>query len=838
LVPELTDPTLNTGINLFIVGDVKQSIYGFRNADVRVFTKAIQDITSINKLKVETDEISSMPLESMNYDRDYEESEFLGKNRLTSTFRLLAIPAAFTNFVFRNLMNNSKSEFEVMYEDLICSRNIEKLQIANGRIIADDECGKIVFLISEKTPSDTDSENFGAESTNSNDEDITDLTEELNIASYIQSIIGSKLFSSKDGNLIDYKDIAVLSHKTTNFSKLSKVLHQSKIPHIFNGGQGFYKTSEVDDLLTFLRFIYNPNDDISFVALMRSPYMNFSDSEILKIRKYNLSRTLWDNFSELAKVELWDKVRKFYKMLNGIRNYSVSQTIPTVIYKIIETFGLSGKNVIESSYEQRTANINKFMDMARNFESQGFKNLIDFVDEVNFISENSIRESEAPVISDDNVVNILTIHGSKGLQFPVVILYNTNSASGNDSYMQVSQHFGISFKLNLANDMNYENKNITPFSFINKLIHDQMIEAEAKRVLYVAMTRAEEILVISALLDTNKEGGFKKTKSYLRLILEGMQLDADKLINLNVLKTELGLRLNDRIQNFKIEFNPEIITTFIKSINTKIKEQSTVPLNLNSNVNSKQMNELFSASKFMTYQNDSEEYLFRYLLGFLDDDNEPINDGLRQSDDEPIGVFPGKIIHAVMEKIKLCTDEMGSVNEDNLRRIISSITLSDAFGELNKLNNRVLSECKAVTETKLIRSELENLKSAEFEKTMLMPVGDNFINSIVDVFFTNSKKEIEIWDWKTNLVNSISETKVLAEKYRIQMKIYAYLASKYEPEQMSFKTRLLFTRLAKQNIDDEKWTYEFTWSRAELEEFEQSLKGQISEMRDKLYFWL
>jgi ATP-dependent exoDNAse (exonuclease V) beta subunit len=404
--------------------------------------------------------------------------------------------------------------------------------------------------------------------------------------------------------------------------------------------------------------------------------------------------------------------------------------------------------------------------------------------------------------------------------------------------MQVSQQFGISFKLNLANDMNYENKNITPFSFINKLIHDQMIEAEAKRVLYVAMTRAEEILVISALLDTNKEGGFKKTKSYLRLILEGMQLDADKLINLNVLKTELGLRLNDRIQNFKIEFNPEIITTFIKSINTKIKEQSTVPLNLNSNVNSKQMNELFSASKFMTYQNDSEEYLFRYLLGFLDDDNELINDGLRQSDDEPIGVFPGKIIHAVMEKIKLWTDEMGSVNEDNLRRIISSITLSDAFGESNKLNNRVLSECKAVTETKLIRSEIVNLKSAEFEKTMLMPVGDNFINSIVDVFFTNSKKEIEIWDWKTNLVNSISETKVLAEKYRIQMKIYAYLASKYEPEQMSFKTRLLFTRLAKQNIDDEKWTYEFTWSRAELEEFEQSLKGQISEIRDKLYFWL
>ena len=112
------------------------------------------------------------------------------------------------------------------------------------------------------------------------------------------------------------------------------------------------------------------------------------------------------------------------------------------------------------------------------------------------------------------------------------------------------------------------------------------------------------------------------------------------------------------------------------------------------------------------------------------------------------------------------------------------------------------------------------------------------MTGIIDLMFSSSENLIEIWDWKSNFIDSDDKKKELIKHYELQMKIYSYFIACLYPSQSMFKARLLFTNLASEVADDDEWTHCFTWSKDELMSMREIIENNIAEIRNKLYFWL
>jgi len=845
LVPELFDSGSDIGINLFVVGDAKQSIYGFRNADVRVFNKVVEDILRKNTALFNSNAIADTIIKAP--ERTIEMEEQLGKNRLASTFRLRPEIAAFVNLVCSKIMKPELSTYEVEYSPLVCSKDTDKIEINNGAVEKSGNMGKVVFLLSKNL--NEKQEDAGAESENNEGNESTpkqifridtsadssERPEENLIANYIQSIVGTKLEGREQA--IEYKDIAILARRRTKFPVISSELLVKNIPFLIHSGKGFFNTEEIADFINFLKFIYNPDDDISFISILRSPFFNFDDRNILILKNITRNRSVWQNLKKNAASD--DKFKTTLAILEDILAVASTTSISKVILLIMEKTGWSGLIAGKPARHQIMANIDKFIEIARSYENIGFKNIYDFVEELKFISEQEIGESEAAILTNENAVNIMTIHASKGLQFPVVILYDSNSGVGGNSPINISEELGIGFKISIPSTDVFEHKVDNILNIINKDIRKKSEQAEAKRVLYVAMTRAEEILVISSLAKVLNEG-LGNPRGQFDLILNGLDLSIQKLYEVENIKriTSLDIRKDRRIISADYEMCIETIHyPFLAASTYTDKEISTLaPTILLDNISSTQNGEYFSPSKLMSFKHDETEYFNSYILGLNSQEfSEPENN---DNDDEAAGRYIGLEIHKVLESITEWLKDDLSVDDLLLKQKIAFTTSSSTFNESHKAHSRIYDECVNIAMTDLIKREYRYFKQGKSEIQLSIPFGENILFGIIDLYFKASTGEYEIWDWKSNQIESIEEKDKLVAKYESQMLVYAYLISRLHPEIDTLKARLLFTRLARQNSSETEWTHTFSWRKKELETCRVDIENNIMEIRNKLYLWL
>ncbi len=284
LLPELRGNGLQPGgamPGLFIVGDPKQSIYGFRNADVRVFRKAACDIEKLNKILLEK---GIIPAQMSSFTAagedtpdlvklDYTREEIEGRLALTSTFRLRPVIAAFINKICCKIMNEDESEFEVGYSEFVCGRDVydEALKPANNK-------GRIALILSIDKKKDNipgssgDDENNGAG-------DNSAQSEAGLVAAHIASIVASGMLIEVEGAVreISYRDIAVLARTRNRMQPLENELLKLGIPYVMHSGRGFLQSQEVKDIIAFLNFLITPPDSISLAAILRSPFFHFSE---------------------------------------------------------------------------------------------------------------------------------------------------------------------------------------------------------------------------------------------------------------------------------------------------------------------------------------------------------------------------------------------------------------------------------------------------------------------------------------------------------------------------------------------------------------------------------
>lgn len=448
----------NDESNLFVVGDVKQSIYGFRQAKPQIF---IERKNKYNRFDEEN------PV--------YPATIILDKN-----FRSRKEVCDTVNFIFSRLMTKQAAQMDYTKDEMLNA----------GAIYPETaDCDFEISLIEKSAFEDYDSAEIEARF----------------IANKIHSMMHDG-FLVKDGDTqrrATYGDFAVIMRSPKSSAKTYvKTLIDCGIPAYSENKEDSFEAQEIKVVLNLLRLIDNPALDISLLSVLCSPIYGFTPDELSQIRadeRYSNLYTALQKYSEKSQ-----KAKAFLLELESLKNYSCTCSIDELIGKVYDTTAIGAITSAVKGGETPMRNLNLLRIYARTFESNGYKTLSDFISYIDKLIENG---TELPGASSDsdalNGVRVLSIHASKGLEYPVCFLADTarrfnKTDLRSDVLIDSNAGLGIKRKEGLCR------YNTLP-RFAVEIEISQNETAEELRVLYVALTRAKEKLIAV----TSKKGAEK-----------------------------------------------------------------------------------------------------------------------------------------------------------------------------------------------------------------------------------------------------------------------------------------------------------------------------------------
>ena len=394
--------------NVIMVGDVKQSIYAFRNAKPDLFTYKYDKLKEVDEAK------------------DLNEAKII----LAQNFRSRKEVLDSTNDIFKVVM--TKDFGGARYEDK------EALVYGEGYDYTLEQDYKTEINILEK-----DVEQQGESEVNDAIESITDIEFEANlIGRRIRELVDNKFqiydLKKKEYRDLKYKDIVVLLRTVEGKANVvSETLAKYGIPCFADSKSGFYKSEEITLITSFLKILDNPYDDISLVSVMYSIIGKFTLDELAIIRHNNTSKPVIEVLSEsLDKLDegmLKDKIKDFLGLLARYQEYLKVYNISKITLMLYNETGIYEALRIEKLGELKCANLDNFVQIIANFEkSEQATSLYTLIKYLNVLkAKESAGDSPKLLGENEDVVRIMTIHKSKGLEFPIVILMNT-AAKYND----------------------------------------------------------------------------------------------------------------------------------------------------------------------------------------------------------------------------------------------------------------------------------------------------------------------------------------------------------------------------------------------------------------------
>ena len=463
---------LSNGHNRFMVGDIKQSIYRFRQADPQIFNEKFQ-----------------------RYAQNPQEGKLI---LLKENFRSSSEVLSATNDVFERLMDQEVGE--INYDSM------HQLVFANIKLTPNPE-NKAEFLLYDKDDSGQEEEESQAE---------TKLTGEMRLV--IKEIL--KLHQEKG---VAFKEIALLTSSRSRNDQILLALSEYGIPVKTDGEQNNYLQSlEVQVMLDTLRVIHNPLQDYALVALMKSPMFGFDEDELARLSLQKVEDKVQENFYEklvnaqklatsqknLIHKSLAEKLNQFMDILDSWRLYAKTHSLYDLIWKIYnDRFYYDYVGALPNG-PARQANLYALALRADQFEKSNFKGLSRFIGMINQVLEAKHDLASVAVAPPKDAVELMTIHKSKGLEFPYVFILNMDQDfNKQDSMSEVilSRQNGLGVKY-IAKMETGAVENHYPKTIklsIPSLTYRQNEEelqlasySEQMRLLYVAMTRAEKKLYL------------------------------------------------------------------------------------------------------------------------------------------------------------------------------------------------------------------------------------------------------------------------------------------------------------------------------------------------------
>lgn len=482
--------------NIFMVGDVKQSIYRFRQADPNLFMKKYQGF------------------KSSEHSNDVTDGELIV---LQENFRSIKNIADLTNLIFMQIMDEDLGE--INYDDAAFLKAENPAYKDKALKLNDVPATMMIYLSKQQ-----------ADAENAFQLDEKTQGQFVMIANKIHQMMADKveIFDRDQGRkrLLQYSDIAILSSSHQDSLLVNDEFKRLGIPTDVDETNNYFKTTEIQIMVSYLKVIDNPHQDIPLVAVLRSPMYGFDENQLAYLRvnhpngdffsaltdyqgKYANNKAALKPYDEIKQAQLYEKINRFTDDLTTFRVQAKRSELATLIWNIYTTTGFLDFVGGMPGGSQRQANLHALYERATAYEKTSFKGLFQFI---RFIERMDKQQKDLPEMKlqvNNDAVKFMTIHKSKGLEFPVVFVTDLskkfNLQDINKKYV-LDDQLGIgidiveSSKVTLKRDYNIEIREddaveVQENTPIRLAIKDQLKRkalAEEMRKLYVALTRAEQ----------------------------------------------------------------------------------------------------------------------------------------------------------------------------------------------------------------------------------------------------------------------------------------------------------------------------------------------------------
>ena len=484
--------------NLFMVGDVKQSIYRFRLSRPELFMEKFNTYSLTD-----------------------------GGNRridLHKNFRSRAEVLDAVNFIFRQIMTEELGR--ITYD--------ENAALYVGASYPESEKNETEILLLDTKSEEEDT----GLSVRSGSQTAKELEVRL-IAQRIGELMESQQIVDKETGMlrpVRYQDIVILTRSPAGWTDtVTRILQEEGLPVLAESADGYFETLEIGWMMDYLRVLDNFRQDIPLVAVLKSPFGRMTNEELAQIRELNTEVPFYQNVLETADPEkktdlpagILKKVRDVFGWLFYFRERIPYTAIHDLLWEIMKKTGYRDYIAAMPGGKGRRANLDMLITRAKAFEATSYKGLYHFVRYIDQLKKYNVDFGEAGLYDEQtDAVRLMSIHKSKGLEFPVVIVAGMGKRFNmQDARSAVAFHAGMGVGLDAVN-LEYRTK--IP-SIIKKVIQkEEALESlgEELRVLYVALTRAKEKLIITGTLSNPEDkisdgrvfqGNKRKELSFLQL---------------------------------------------------------------------------------------------------------------------------------------------------------------------------------------------------------------------------------------------------------------------------------------------------------------------------------
>ena len=702
---------------LFVVGDAKQSIYRFRGADVGVFARVRNEVVEAG-------------------------GELICLNE---NFRAVDTVLQLCNDLFPVLMGNSPEQ-DVYYEALLPHRKTE--------------IKPELYVLHYDGKEITGTEAHQAEA---------------------DRLAGHLAVLHKEG--LPYRDMAVLLQNMNHVVLLTDALRQHGVPCAVVDGRGFYDRMEVQDLLNIFSFVVNPHDNLNLSGVLRSVYMGLDDDSLtriyLAIGKANVGTetlSLWSFLQQetvVLEATAEAAVKRSVAVLRQLLAASVLNLVDFCreLQKLLHPEAVLG---LQPDGEEQLANLRKFFRMASDFAVQKQGTLQDFLTRMLRLQNELNREAAATVAAED-AVQILTVHKSKGLEFPLVAIPFLDTPFKTDTHKAVwHPSLGLGFFLR-------DEEGLLNPSEVLKIIRDEntMKEQQEKiRLLYVAMTRAKDRLILSGCLKKTKTAS--AASHWLNWIEQNLKETGDFL-----------KREDIEMKGFApkgVNSLPSPVTIIPEEVKS-ILLQSTAPLE---NYGGRAMN-WFSASSLQTYESCPRRYYYQFI-----ETVPPLDIRGNRGKSLPPDVL-GSIIHEVLEKYAKWRMEHCYAEDEHIWRVFYDRAVEELAGGRFDLAKDGETMLKEYLHSDLYRSFSKKQVFAEYGFQMLLQEKDYHctITGFIDAIVEEPDGGLEIIDYKSGQPPKDPE---MNKGYAWQLSLYKMALE--QMLQLRGKTALKVTKVALHYLRD------------------------------------
>nr|WP_317333753.1 helicase-exonuclease AddAB subunit AddA [uncultured Romboutsia sp.] len=812
--------------NRFMVGDVKQSIYRFRQAKPEIFLQKYSDY-------------------------DTEKGALHRKIMLYKNFRSREDVVNCANYIFENTMSKQIGDIDYTEEErLNLGASFKENEDENAIVGGPSE----IHIIQTKTSLNDLKDAKEKELSDEEEEEIDNIQIE---ARMVGKIIKDMMKPKEDGKIqmvydkklddyrpVEFKDIVILLRATSAWAPVfADELMDMDIPTYADIGVGYFDTIEIKTVMSLLQVIDNPMQDIPLLAVLKSPICGFTPEDLIDIRVEDTQRTFYEALESCSKND--DKMGyRCLEFLNKLQDYkekSLYMSTDEFLWYLYTKTGYFAYVGVLPGGSQRQANLKILFERAKQFEETSFKGIFNFINFISKLKKSNTDMGSAKTLGENaNVVRIMSIHKSKGLEFPVVICSGMGKNFNNQDFRKsILYHHDLGYGPELVD----YNRKISYPSIAKEALKSRInIEnlSEEMRVLYVAFTRPKEKLIITGSsrdinksinswsngIDLNKPiSKYKilKGKNYLDWIMPSVLKHKDLENIREMAEVEL-----ENIDNHSSKWETKI--WYKEDVTLENKEDENhesvrdILENLDINIpNTNYYNEIkekldykyryeicttkpasISVTEIKKIQNSYEEELTKDLFNNQIALKKPIF-MQEETEDKITSAERGSIVHLIMELL-----EFNKINTiDEIKEQINMFIKKNIITEKQStaINpNKIYKFFKSDIGQRIIKSSFVKREQVIYAQIKLKDVyiyedliNDDILNyddenimlrGIIDAYFEEDEK-IVVVDYKTDFVNDENKEEVI-NRYKKQLDLYAEVVKNLTGKEVKEKYIYLF----------------------------------------------